>query len=180
MFKKKTNKYNAKRTFSEIMHRAFDSGDEREYAEHLYEREQKGEIDDLKFQQSIDLGRGVKLRVDFTYIEHCCSMSVEVPQLVYDEFKGFSTDIWKLKKRIWSLGAGPGILFVTYKRGKGWRRTYSREEIIPVGFDPLHPDAPRRMEKLAVLIGSWKPKSKKQIKAKTAAIELIEKEMDNG
>lgn len=130
------NKYNARTTTSPIIGRTFDSAGECAYAEHLAAREANGEISDLQFQAVVRMLDGhIAWKVDFSYIEHRLSEAVPKPQRIWNEFKGFETPDFKLKRKIWVVGYGPGILRVTYKR-KSKIYPYRAEEYIPDGFDP--------------------------------------------
>lgn len=117
--KRSRNKYNARRTHSALWNRVFDSGAECRYADHLYARWKNGEIDEPDFQVPVDLTiGGVKLvpwKVDFRYFEHrFCGKHTE--QWVWDEVKGMELGDYKLKRKIWSAGGGPGLLRVTKER----------------------------------------------------------------
>ena len=93
--------------YSPILHRTFDSKAEMKYAHCLYAQEQAGEIRDLQFQVTTRLCKGITLRIDFKYWDE------HIDEWVWDEYKGFPTDMWKLKRNVWAGGLGPGLLRVT-------------------------------------------------------------------
>ncbi len=118
------NKYHAKRTSSDIIGRTFHSDAERRYAEVLYAREQAGEIAGLRYQVSVKLLGAVTMRPDFYYVED--------GEKVWDEFKGFTTDSWRLQRKLWEV-AGPGHYRVTRER-KG---RYVHDDIYPAPNDAM-------------------------------------------
>jgi hypothetical protein len=129
------NKHNARRTHSMILDRTFHSAGEARFAEHLFAREQNGEIRDLIFQAKVDLVPGWRMRPDFRYVELCLSEQIPRPQIVWHEFKGYASPDWKRAKRVWAEGLGPGIYIVTYPRSSR-HCPYRNEIIVPKGFDP--------------------------------------------
>ena len=127
------NKYGAVRYYSNLIGRGFDSTGEGRYGEHLFSRQKNGEIDDLAFQVTVQLSIGrvklSRLRVDFRYHElRWCGQAVD--RMVWDEFKGFPTDDWLVKKREWAAGGGPGLLRVT-RAGGSRIEPYRFEELWP-------------------------------------------------
>lgn len=70
----------------------------------LYLREKVGELSQLRCQPNVFL-TDAKIRMipDFSAVE------VKTKELVYFEAKGFETDIWRLKKKLWEF-YGPGRL----------------------------------------------------------------------
>jgi hypothetical protein len=133
---KRKNKWNAVRKTSPIIGRTFHSKGECEYGEHLFAREANGEIEDLQFQVAVRmLDNHICWKVDFSYIEYQLTEAIPRPQRIWDEFKGPETADFKLKKKIWIVGYGPGILRVTYKR-RSKIYPYRTDEYIPDGFDP--------------------------------------------
>ena len=126
-------KYRNRRTFSALSKRWFDSAAECRYADHLYARQENGEIEGLRYQVKVplvinDVVLGISLRVDFMYFDK------DLGVVVYDEFKGYATREWKLKKKLWAAGAGPGVLRVTYPR-KSKVEPYRHDEIWPAGME---------------------------------------------
>jgi len=114
------NKYHAKKAHR--AGRSFDSKAEASLYDMLWLREKAGEITELKCQVQIHLTRArIIYKPDFSFIEN--------DKLIYAEFKGFSTAIWALKKRLYKV-YGPGPL-----RIYGGKAGYVRftEEIIPKG-----------------------------------------------
>lgn len=88
----------------------------------LKEREKKGEISDLKRQQTVSLSAAkIRYRADFKYV------LTETGEFEWAEAKGFEQDVWKLKKKLW-LSYGPGRLLI-YKGT--YRRPFLEEELIP-------------------------------------------------
>ncbi len=130
-------KYGNRRCWSNLTKRWFDSAAEMRYGDHLFARQCNGEIRDLEFQVNVPLViGGVRLglsRVDFKYYEHRWR-GQQREQWVWDEFKGFETDVWKLKKKLWAAGGGPGMLRVT-KANKNRSLPYTFEEIWPAGVN---------------------------------------------
>jgi len=65
------NKYQAIKTYSEVIGRKFDSKTEAKRAEQLFMFEKQGAIKDLKFQVPFQLclKPNIKIRVDFVYTE---------------------------------------------------------------------------------------------------------------
>lgn len=120
-------KYNARATDSPILRRRFHSAAEARYAEHLYARQQNGEIHSLQFQKRVTLREGAwsqVMLVDFYYFDH------KRDEWVYNEFKGFATPAWKRQAKIWGQ-CGPGVYLITYPR-KNTIEPYRFEEIRPV------------------------------------------------
>jgi len=110
----------------------WDSKGERRYYKHLLILQSAGEISNLKRQVTVYLCVARRhMRVDFVYLDNTLG------ELVYDDFKGFPTPAWLIKKDIWAAGLGPGILRIT-KRAKG---EYTRTDIYPKASE----EALRRM-----------------------------------
>jgi hypothetical protein len=83
-------------------------------------RELSKEITDLKCQVSVYLTKSrIQYIADFSHNEN--------GETVYDEYKGFETDVWRIKRRLWK-NYGPGVLRVYKKRGPS---VVLHEEIIP-------------------------------------------------
>lgn len=116
---------NFKRKRTERPGRTFDSNSEAYCFDFLSELVKAGEIKDLECQQTIHLVAGIRLRVDFKFFD------LKLNETVYGEYKGFPTDEWRLKKKLWGV-FGPGRLRIftgTYPR-------YHIEELIPTGYQP--------------------------------------------
>ena len=125
--KKKKNKYHAQTAeatdfFPELAGRSFHSRGERNRAAQLVLLQRAGEISELAFQVTVPLICGITWCVDFHYVDH------ELGQEVYEEFKGFETEAYRLKRKLWS-GCGPARLRVTKSTPDG--RTFLDREIIP-------------------------------------------------
>lgn len=120
------NKFKAKRI--NLAGRSFASKNEANCYTMLKNMEAAGEIKDLKCQVSVYLTAAKILsKPDFKYFD------VALNQEVWAEYKGFETDVWRIKRRLWMF-YGPGILRV-YK-GSG-DRIRLHEEITPKEL-PLH------------------------------------------
>lgn len=80
------------------------------------------EISDIKVQPHVYLTEARILYIpDFSVVD------VKLNSLVYYEYKGFETEIWKLKKRLYRFyGPAPLRVFI-----KGYNGPYLQEEIIP-------------------------------------------------
>lgn len=109
-----TNKFNARKTrVSGIL---FDSAKEAARYEELKLAEYAGQIRDLKLQPEFELQPGfrdrngkkhqpVKYRADFQYIED--------GQIVVEDTKGFPTQTWKLKQKLFLYHYQEYVLRVT-------------------------------------------------------------------
>lgn len=85
--------------------------------------ERAGEIRNLKCQDTVYLTEArIQYRADFT------AWDIKLEQQVWYEFKGFETDAWRIKRRLW-MHYGPGILKV-YKGRAGAIRLH--EELKPI------------------------------------------------
>lgn len=89
---KPKNKYGARAA------EGYGSQFEKSVGEWLALRQQKGEISDLKRQQTVTLQDGppnqlIRWRVDFSYVENGI--------LTYAEAKGFESEDYKLKLKLW-------------------------------------------------------------------------------
>ncbi len=118
------SKYRNKRTQSDIIGRTFHSDAERRYAEVLYAKEQAGDISGLTFQVHIKLLGVVAMRPDFYYLEG--------GEPIWNEFKGFATDTWRMQRRIWEV-CGPGHYRVTKEVKNG----YAHDDIYPSPSDAM-------------------------------------------
>jgi len=135
-------KYGESKQWSALIGRQFDSGGECRYAEHLFARQANGEIERLEFQvpweitiNGVRIGRRV-MRVDFRYFDK------RLGETVWDEFKGFPTPEWLLKRDLWAAG-GPGILRVT-RAVRSRVQPYIQEDIWPAGMlSSCHKEANR-------------------------------------
>lgn len=88
----------------------------------LEEMEKAGKVSNLRAQQTVRLtDAGIGYRVDFVLFDE------ETGVDVYVEFKGFETDVWLLKKKLWKF-YGPGKLQIFKSRGG---KIVLTEEIVP-------------------------------------------------
>ena len=84
--------------------------------------ERAGEITDIKQQVCVELICGIRWKVDFSYT---CVASGEQ---IWAEAKGLETDRYRICKKLWEGGFGPGPLEIW----KGnWRKPIMVETIIP-------------------------------------------------
>ncbi len=86
--------------------------------------QESGTIKDLQEQPQITLTRAkIRMIPDFKYVDSVTN------ELQYAEFKGFETDVWRIKRRLWEH-YGPAPLHV-------WKgphsKIYLHETIIPKG-----------------------------------------------
>lgn len=79
--------------FPELRGRSFPSKFERHIAQMLCARVRAGEISDLKFQQSVDVGAGIRWKIDFSYVEKGI--------LWYHEAKGVETAEYRMKLKLY-------------------------------------------------------------------------------
>jgi Protein of unknown function (DUF1064) len=100
---------------------SFASKGERNCYEVLKLMEKSGEIKILQTQAQVELLPGINYKADFKIFDN------KDQEIVWIEFKGFETEVWKLKRKLWKF-FGPGRLRV-YK-GYGLRITQT-EELIP-------------------------------------------------
>lgn len=120
MWNRSGNKYNAVRV--ETDGRSFASKGERDCYEMLKLMEKAGEIEILQCQDHVHLTSERIL-----YIPDFKIMDKRLNEIIWIEFKGFETDIWKIKKKLWR-GYGPGRLRIYKGQGLKIRLV---EEIIP-------------------------------------------------
>ena len=121
---KENPKYKNKQTF--YKDRSFGSKAEALTAAHFDMLTKMGSISQVRFQVSVLLTESeIKYIADFVYFDHA------LKQDVYAETKGFETDVWKIKKRLWKH-YGPGLLRV-YKVQRD--RVILTEEIWPVNCE---------------------------------------------
>ena len=105
----------------------FDSRFESNLHMWLCDKQEKGEIRELKVKPNVLLTRAkIRMIPDFSAVD------AKTNETVYHEAKGFETDIWRIKRRLWEH-YGPGKLIV-YK-GSGTRFGVY-EEIIPTNITP--------------------------------------------
>ncbi len=104
------NKFNAERAASTLTRRRYDSGLERDVAEHLCARLAAGEISDLRQQDRVLLVADIWFKVDFSFTER--------GRRVYVEAKGFPTERWRLIQKLWRT-FGPGPLTVIQRGRRG-------------------------------------------------------------
>ena len=116
------NKYNAKR----VNHSGYSFASKGEAAlfDSLKFLEKIGEIKDIQVQDHVHLTKSRILSIpDFKVID----TKTELP--IWYEFKGFETDVWRIKRRLWK-NYGPGLLKIFKMRSKG---PSLDEEILPHG-----------------------------------------------
>jgi len=89
-----TNKYMAKKTYSNVLERKFDSKAECRRAEELFLLQKAGAIKDLKFQVPYQLSKkpNIKIKIDFVYTE------VESGRLIHEDTKGMETREFRVKR----------------------------------------------------------------------------------
>ena len=88
------NKYSAKKTYSELCGRNFDSKAEARRGEELERLQKAGEIRDLQYQVRFILHRKpiITIKLDFVYIMN--------GGITYEDFKGMETREFRVK-RFW-------------------------------------------------------------------------------
>lgn len=103
--------------------RTFDSGLERALFDRLSLDERAGAIRDLAHQPGTVLlsEARIQYRPDFRFT------NCETEETEYAESKGFETDAWRIKRRLW-LAYGPGKLHI-YKGSKA--KLWLQETLIP-------------------------------------------------
>lgn len=127
------NKFGAKRTAD-----GFPSMLERAVYHVLLLREKAGEIRDIRRQHCVDLGLGVRWKVDFSF------EVVATGLRRFAEAKGLEDAGYKIKKRMWKNGAGIGELEIW----KGsWRRPALAETVIPNNINQQSLDNKSSQEK---------------------------------
>lgn len=112
-FKLRGHKYGAQKTSRKVERAgySFASKAEAELFDWLHLRQRNGEISNLKTQVCVYLTKArILYKPDFSFEEN--------GETVFAEFKGFETDMWKLKRRLWKAGYGPAKLEVWKKSGK--------------------------------------------------------------
>lgn len=104
------NKYKARRTERAGM--SFASKAEGKLFDHLTLLQKAGELRELRSQVSVYLTAArIQYIADFQYFD------VRAGQITWAEMKGFETPEWRLKRRLWAAGYGPGTLRV-FKMGR--------------------------------------------------------------
>lgn len=98
------NKYNA-RPVSKAG-KSFASKLESCLHDYLVDMEAKGEIKDLKLQDRVKL-----TEAEIVYIPDFSGIDMKTGIRVYWESKGFETEVWLLKKKLWKF-YGPGPLYI--------------------------------------------------------------------
>jgi len=111
------SKYGSRRTGG------FHSGLEAAVYQHLKDREEKGEISNLKTQVQVHMTRAkILYKPDFSFEEN--------GETIYWEAKGFEGPVWRIKRRLWKF-YGPGKLVVV----KGSKHRFNVHEVIEVRCD---------------------------------------------
>lgn len=83
-----------------------------------------GEITELKLQVPVYLTDAkIMSRVDFQFV------NCKTGQIEYAEAKGFQTDVWRIKRRLW-LSYGPAICTIWVGN---YKKPYIGEVLIPKG-----------------------------------------------
>jgi len=106
----RSNKYSAKKTYSELCGRMFDSKAEARRGEELFLLQKAGEISDLQYQVSFLLCQkpNIKVKVDFAY--------QQAGVVIYEDVKGMMTREFRVKMA-W-LEQSQGIKIILTKGGR--------------------------------------------------------------
>jgi hypothetical protein len=115
--KQSDHKYGAVKTVCSAGH-PHPSGLECAVCEILIQRERVGDIRNLKWQHTVNLGFGVRWKVDWSFeqrggqvlIDPMGVSSADVWTPTFAEAKGAETNYYKLKLRMWKEGCGPAPL----------------------------------------------------------------------
>lgn len=108
------SKYGSRRTGG--FHSAFEAS----VYQHLKDREERGEIQNLKTQVQVHMTLAkILYKPDFSFEEN--------GETVYWEVKGFEGPLWRIKRRLW-MYYGPGKLYVI----KGSKHRFNIHEVIEV------------------------------------------------
>jgi len=121
MFPKRKQKYGSVR----IKHHAgysFASKLEGDLFDFLEILKKGGNIKDIVVQNSVYL---TAARIQ--YIADFKAFDIELNEYSWWEAKGFETDVWRIKRRLWKH-YGPGLLHVYKRQGRG---LYLAETIVP-------------------------------------------------
>jgi hypothetical protein len=144
--KQSDHKYGAVKTVCSAGH-PHPSGLECAVCEILMQRERAGDIRDLKWQCTVDLGFGVRWKVDWGFEQKSGQLLTDplgvskskewIP--TYAEAKGAETKDYKLKLRMWKDGRGPAPLEI-------WKGSAQRPTLV----ETIHPKSPppRTLEQL--------------------------------
>lgn len=120
MWAKRKTKYNAVK----VKHAGYSFASQLE-AGLFYELkllEETGAVTDIKLQPHVYLTKAKILMIpDFS------AFDVKADHLVYFEAKGFETDVWRIKRRLW-MKYGPAPLRIYFRQGKG---LFLKEELVP-------------------------------------------------
>ena len=83
------NKYSAKKTYSELCGRTFDSKAEAKRGEELYLLQKEGEISDLQYQMpyQLCLKPNIKIKIDFVYRQNGKQVVEDVKGMMTREFR---------------------------------------------------------------------------------------------
>lgn len=91
----------------------------------LQDMEQTGEVKDVRCQPHVFLTDArIEMIPDFSVHD------LRRQELIYHEAKGFETDVWRIKRRLW-VHYGPAPLWVWKGRGTALKLV---EEIVPKGY----------------------------------------------
>lgn len=132
----KVNFYPKKNKYQNIRTNGFASKLEAEVYKILKMRERAGEISDIKKQQRVDLTCGISWRVDFSFFDKATK------KRTYAEAKGMAGERYRLCRKLWKGGHGPGKLEIwkgSYKSPKLAEIVHSNPSQLieyPEGFDP--------------------------------------------
>jgi len=115
------NKYNARK----VSHagRSFDSKLEADVFDMLYLMEKGGLIKDIHQHAAVKL-----TDAEIVYYADFKVWNIETNCHEWHEAKGFETPVWRIKRRLWKAGYGPGKLIVWVRSGKSIN---IKEEVIP-------------------------------------------------
>lgn len=121
------HKFGANRAASMLTGRSFASQAERDRGDQLRLLELAGEISDLEFQPQTYLSAAkIGYAPDFRYVEKGVT--------IYEEVKGFETEGYQIKARLWAY-YGPAQLRVLKSNGRG--KFVVRKTIFPKNDDAI-------------------------------------------
>lgn len=116
------NKYNSKKTVVDGKH--FPSMLEADTYRYLKNLQDIGEIKSIELQQAVYLTDArISYKTDFKVVD-------KNEYVYWVEAKGFETEVYRIKKRLWAAGYGPGELHI-YRRGSGLFKVILTEVIKP-------------------------------------------------
>ena len=96
---------------------------EAQLCNHITAREKLGECQLIQIEATVHLTRArILYKPDFKIFDN------KLQETVWEEMKGFKTQSWAMKRRLWKEGYGPGLLRVWYLGQSG---IYLGEEIRP-------------------------------------------------